>query len=70
MDPQQIQLVLGIIVILTIVSFFFKITRKLAVYAIIGAFFLFIGFMAGLGISKEYIKKNNPVCHEVIYGKS
>jgi hypothetical protein len=69
MEPQQIQVILGIILILTIVSFFFKVTRKLAVFAIIGAFCLFIGFLAGVGASKEIIKKNNPVCFQVIYNK-
>ncbi len=69
MDPNQAKIIIGVLLLLVLVSFFFKVTRKFAVWGIIFVLGLGIGFMSGLSITKEHIKKNNPVCHEVIFQK-
>ena len=69
MDPNQVKIILGVLLLIVIVSFFFKVTRKLATWGIIAVLCLGLGFLAGVGITKEHIKKNHPVCHEVIYPK-
>ncbi|MCP4124053.1 MAG: hypothetical protein GY751_20105 [Bacteroidetes bacterium] len=67
MEANQVQIILGVLLVITIASFFFKVTRKLAVFGIIAVLCLTIGFLAGVGVTKETIKTNNPVCYKVIY---
>ncbi|MCB0501674.1 MAG: hypothetical protein KDD32_03260 [Bacteroidetes bacterium] len=69
MDPNQVKIIIGILLLAVIVSFFFKVTRKLAVWGIVAVLCLGFGFLVGIAATKDHIKKNHPVCHEVIYSK-
>ena len=67
MDPNQIKLIIGILFLIFVASMFFKTTRKLAFLGVFLAIGLFVGFVLGIGISKEAIKKQNPICYKAIY---